>query len=192
MVSRIHHGIANIHPLSFSKNLVKEHILIEDLLNFFINEQQIHERYVYICSPLKAHKEKSGRDHIMDSLKTASQISGASYQSKKLLLFIPHLHGLSIFNEFLHSEKRNHGIQFTTKLLQIIKPIIVVSGKRISGGMRGELNLAKKLDLTVFNFSDFKSKLEDLPLEKEIDQIFNLLKNCYPPDFLNHPAVSKK
>lgn len=168
MALRVHKGVARIHPLSFKKNLARKIIIMDELLSHFISEQKINERYVYICSPLKATKKKSGKDHILESLKAASQISGASYKRKRLLLFIPHLHGLSIFNEFLHPEKRDHGIQFTINFTQILKPIIVVAGNVVSDGMKGELDLAQKHNLPVFQLNDFKSMLKNLPIEKKL------------------------
>src|ERR1035437_243197 len=118
---------------------------------------------VYLCSPLKPTKQKSVQDHISDAILAASQILGAEYDGKKIVIFIPHLHLFSVYNEIVFPQAREKAIRFNNRLIREHFHTLVVIGDRISGGMASEVKQARKNGKEVIKMKDFKKQLKNLP-----------------------------
>lgn len=194
---RIHYGIARHHPYSFQAELLRNYyknnqkFLFESLEEYFLEDIQKDEYIIYICAPLKATAQKSGKEHILDALKAASQIAGSKYKDKRIVTWIPHLHAFSVFNEILDPSLREIGIDFVINIIKKIKPILGIMDGRISYGMQQEINLAQKLKLPYMPISQLKRSIKQAPSENEANKIFQILVNFYPKNILNHPEFNK-
>ncbi|MBI1919411.1 hypothetical protein HYS29_02455 [Candidatus Microgenomates bacterium] len=144
---------------------------------------------IYLCAPLKPTPEKTGKEHILSALSAAAQITGAEYKERKTAVWIPHYHALFVYNEFRYPEVREMGLSFTINLLARFKPVVVVFGERISGGMQAEITKAQSLGLEVVPFTDFKHSLQNPPTQAQTGEIYNSLVSNSPPGFLDHPAL---
>lgn len=122
---------------------------------------------VYLCSPLKATKEKLIKVHIAEAISAASQILGAKYNGKKIAVWIPHVHLFSIYNEGIYPESREKAIKFNKHLLRKYFHTLLVVGSRISGGMASEIEQARKNGTEVVGLKDFKKQLNNLPDSKK-------------------------
>lgn len=142
---------------------------------------------VYICAPLKPTKEKLVQDHIAEAIEAASQILGTEYNGKKIVIFIPHLHVFSIYNEMVYPQVRERAIKFNDRLIREHFHTLVVIGDRISGGMASEMEQAKKHDMEVVKLKDFKKKLKNLPDSKKMKlnykRIIGLHNKIHGSDF---------
>jgi len=183
---RFHPCIAKLHPHSFRLNAPKTSPKQEALrlTNFFKDELLRNEHFVYLCSPFAATKEKSIKDHVLEALKASSEMIGTKYKKRLNLLFIPHLHGFALFNESADKRLRDYGLTFTTHFIKKVKPIIAVADGRISEGMKRELYTAKKFNVKSIKLSQLKSKLKNLPTKKESEEVFSLLLNLFPANFI--------
>lgn len=122
---------------------------------------------VYLCAPLKPTKAKLIQDHIAEAIEAASQILGAEYRGKKIILFIPHLHVFSVYNEIVYPKVRERAIKFNDRLIRDHFHTLVVIGEKISGGMASEIEQAKKNGTEVVGLKDFKKQLKNLPDSKK-------------------------
>jgi len=118
---------------------------------------------VYLCAPLKPTKQKLIQDHISDAILAASQILGAEYNGKRIVLFVPHIHVFSIYNEIIYPKVRERAIKFNDRLIQKHFHTVVVIGERISWGMASEIEQARKNGTEVVKMKDFKKRLKNLP-----------------------------
>lgn len=121
---------------------------------------------VYLCAPLKPTQERPIQMHVAEAIWSASQILGAEYNSRKIIVWIPHLHGFSVFNEVIYPEVRERAIAFNSRVLPLFHTLLKV-GNRISEGMLGEIALAERSGLETVTFEDFKSRLKNLPSNEE-------------------------
>jgi len=118
---------------------------------------------VYLCAPLKPTKEKLIQDHIAEAIDAASQILGAKYNGKRIVLFVPHIHVFGIYNEIIYPKVRERAIKFNDLLIREHFHTLVVIGERISEGMASEIGQARKNGTEVVKMKDFKRRLKDLP-----------------------------
>jgi len=118
---------------------------------------------VYLCAPLKPTKEKLIQDHVAQAIKAASQILGTEYNGKRIILFIPHLHVFSIYNEIVYPMVRERAIKFNDRLIQKYFHTLIIIGERISGGMASEIEQARKNGTEIVKMKDFKKQLKNLP-----------------------------
>jgi hypothetical protein len=142
---------------------------------------------VYLCAPLKPTKQKLIQDHISDALLAASQVLGAKYKGRNVVLFIPHLHVFSIYNEMVYPQVRERAIRFNDVLIRKYFHTLVVIGKRVSKGMKSEIEQAKKNGTEVITMKDFKKQLKNLPdsarIKKSYQKIVNLHNKIHGSDF---------
>ncbi|OGH24497.1 MAG: hypothetical protein A3B47_01420 [Candidatus Levybacteria bacterium RIFCSPLOWO2_01_FULL_39_24] len=122
---------------------------------------------VYLCAPLKPTKSKLIQNHISDAILAASQILGAEYNGKRIILFVPHIHVFSIYNEIIYPQVRERAIKFNDWLIQEHFHTLVVIGERISEGMASEIEQARKNGTEVIKIKDFKKQLKHLPDSKK-------------------------
>ncbi len=143
---------------------------------------------VYLCSPLRATREKSIQVHIAEAILAASQILGAKYNGKKIAVWIPHVHLFSIYNEGIYPEVREKAIKFNSHLLRKYFHTLLVVGSKISGGMSIEIELAKKIGIEIIKMEDFKKQLRNLPNAEKIKKSYRKMVNhhngIHGPGFL--------
>jgi hypothetical protein len=118
---------------------------------------------VYLCSPLKPTKQKLVQDHISQALLAASQILGANYNGKKIVIFIPHLHLFSVYNEIIYPQAREKAIKFNNRLIREHFHTLIIVGNKMSEGMAAEIKQAQKGGVEAVKMEDFKKKLKNLP-----------------------------
>jgi len=142
---------------------------------------------VYLCAPLKPTRQKLVQDHIAEAMLTASQILGAKYNGKKIVLFVPHIHVFSIYNEIIYPQVRGRAIKFNDRLIRDFFHTLVVVGERISEGMLSEINQARKNGTEVVKMKDFKKKLKNLPntekSKKDYRRMVNLHNKIHGSEF---------
>ena len=134
---------------------------------------------VYLCSPLKATAEKLIQVHITEAIYAASQILGAEYNGKKIAVWIPHVHLFSIYNEAIYPEAREKAIKFNNDLIQKYFQSLVVVGNKISGGMTGEIALAKKSGIEIVRERVFKRRLKNLPDSESIKRSYRKMVSLH-------------
>lgn len=99
---------------------------------------------VYICSPLSAPTKQGIRMNMEKAAYYAGLVSGVT----GCRAIAPH----SFLPEYLDDnipEEREAALAFGLDLLKLSKAI-VVCGSRISSGMRGEIRLARELDIPAY------------------------------------------
>lgn len=142
---------------------------------------------VYLCAPLKLTPNKPVPMHIAEAISSASQILGAEYNRKKITVWIPHLHGFSVFNEVIYPEVRERAIAFNSRVLPLFHALIIV-GNRVSEGMSWEIALAQRSGLETVTFEDFKGRLQNLPSAEEAERNYWAMaaihNNIHGPQFL--------
>ena len=99
---------------------------------------------VYICSPLSAPTQKEILSNMAKAMEYAKLVS-ESFQCRAIA---PHSF-LPLFLDDNIPEERAIGLQFGLSVLEICKAM-VVCGDRISNGMKGEIEKAKKLHIPVY------------------------------------------
>ncbi len=138
----------------------------------------------YLCAPLQPTYKKSTGYHISDALYHASQITGAEYNGKKITIWIPHYHSLTMDNEFTKPGTRDFAISFNGLILKRYRPTLVQVGERISEGMKDEIGTAIHLGLDVVHFNEFKNRLQNLPSPEEVKSILKFFIRSMPPELL--------
>lgn len=140
---------------------------------------------VYICESAKQHPLTLPRLIVLGSAWYAAQIAGAEYKGKKLALWVPHYHGLTMDG---NSVDPLYGLKYRQSALflyetVIIKhsPIIVTRDENLFDTVRDEVRTAKALGLDIFNHGDFKGMLRNLPTEEESRRIFDELVRSARP-----------
>jgi len=138
----------------------------------------------YLCAPLRSTHERSAKDHILDALYHASQIVGAEYNEKRIAIWIPHYHGLTMDNEFTHPGTRNFAKIFNGIILRRYRPTLIQVGKQISEGMKDEVDIAHSEKLDVIPFNEFKNRLQNICSPEEVKRIYYWFVKSLPSEIL--------
>lgn len=135
---------------------------------------------VYLCAPLRATQEKSAQQHILEAFRAASQIMGARWKGQDVTIWIPHLHGLTVFNELNFPHARGWAVAYNCRLMrQRLFDALLVVGTEITEGTKSEIRHAGNFGLEVINYDKFKAQAERLPsFNKSLDYLDGLV-NLY-------------
>lgn len=153
--------------------------IVEGLYQGYLSRlKQEGYHLLYLCAPLRATEETlSGWWNIQKALTAASQILDARWGGKNTSLWIPHLHGLSFFNELHFPAARDKAFKFNQYLLRNkVFDTLVIAGNLISEGVQSEIEIANSLGLEVVPIAQFMREAKKLPsMEKAFDYYEALL-----------------
>jgi hypothetical protein len=145
--------------------------LMEDIYGVELDRICREYKLCYLCSPLRAPTRKLARLNVLRALYASAQITGAEYGGNKLAIWIPHLHGLTIYNE-MQLGKREEAMKFDTYFIHRYKPLVVKAYKKVSRGMESEITFALIRGIEYVEIDKLKTEAKNIPSPEEAKEIF--------------------
>lgn len=162
-----------------------------DVLEDIVLPEKKKKFLVFLSAPLQPTTRKSAFQHIIEVVRIASTIEGATYKERKVVCFIPHTELLIKYNEFEDPGLRIPAIGANMVIVEHSDMMITI-GRRRSPGMKGEIDTAKHAETPTMSFAAFKRHLTNLPTEAESQETFARIIRSLPPELFTEELLKKK